>query len=286
MNCFLYTRPEALALRWLLPFSERFATGYQVHTPWSFSPTAFDQHLQQLQASDCKILICHHPDGLELPDAARQRYASLISKSAETSAVFTLPTFAFDGFWPFLSNDERACMYAPEGGALPSFQFGDDFILSRLARAMPCRQAAREYTDADVSGLVDLDERLASAFQKLEIAEADADIKIGSFVTENIKAKQMFATPNQPGNALSLEISNQILRALGFDEISTSILPTLLPIVRRELPIHPSVGAFHSLDFADESMRYLVDKHNRMTFAEYTRVYACADPYVLFDPVG
>ena len=286
MNCFLYTTPEALALRWLFPFSDRFAANYQIHVPWSFCAASFEHHLKQLQASECKLLICHHPGGLNLSDERLRLYEDLLSKIAETGKVFTLPTFAFDGFWPFLVEDTRPCMHVAEGGALPSFRFGDDFILSRLTHEMPCREAARQYIEADVAELVDLEDRLASALRKLKVIEAGADVKVGRFVAENIKAARMFASPNQPGNALSLEIANQILRMLGFDEINAELRERLLPLVRRELPVHPSVGAFHGLDHASVTTRYLVDKHNRMTFAEYMRAYACLDPNVLLDHAG
>ena len=183
------------------------------------------------------------------------------------------PLVRFASQWPFDGwngpGDREA--YAREA---PNFTFPFlDGLLARLRREIPDKEARfQAYRQLDRAGIVNY--RRIHTLEERRLLKMDEiyDCRIGEFILENFRTRQVFHTtvrPNWQGFNLLIRM---ILKAIGAPpaEPLTQSADALLRLP--QVPVHPKVAADLGIKWADERTRYQAFGRE-VTWEEYIRRY-------------
>jgi hypothetical protein len=283
-------------LRWLLPMSDEFRRQYSLLSYVSYQPTADHRQFllhQSGRINQCDVLICHHPDGS--PFADRDGYISLLAGFPASTRKIFVPAPEFTAFWPFHREEQKSLplgMYQPfwphyrddaaaaepnwaadVRGDFPSYPFGDNYVLEKWQEGRAPEEIISGYRKLDVASVADLEGLASQCLRKIQQDEFGADIKIADFVASAFRDRKLFAAPDLGSNLLHLYMTNGILKLLSLPTIPERILLQLQLLIKIEAPIHPSIGRFFGAPYVGEETRYFVDRHRRLTFAEYIGGY-------------
>jgi hypothetical protein len=294
--CIIYLSGVGDGLRWLLPLSDEFAHRYSVLSYVTYQRTAHYRQFSPDQVNRCDLLICHPTDGSPFSD--RDGYAGFLERFPASTRKIFVPWPQFAAFWPFHRQDRESLplpMHQPfwpgytgdaataepqwagdVRGELPSYPFGDGYVLGKWQEGLPPAWIIADYLNLDIASLVDLDGLLSGSLSGIEEAERAGDVKIADFVATMFRERKLFAAPQLAGNLLLLYIANHVLRLLSLPEHPERLLDRLQPLIKMEAPIHPGIGRFFGLPYVAAETRYLVDRHRSLTFAEYVRGYVAS----------
>lgn len=294
--CLIFLNSVGDGLRWLLPMSDTFNQRYSLLANVSYESAANYEAFSPDQIGRCDLLICHPPE--EAPFANGAGYAQFLGRfSAATQKIYLprprfaalwpyyiagpsgppLPITMYQPFWPHYRSDP-----APSDpdrpttirGEMPSFPFGDRYVLDLLQKGLSPAEVVPAYLNLDIAAVTDLDGLASTCVAALERHEGSADIKIADFVAGNFRRSKLFVAPKLASNQLLLYLANAILQLLKLPPLPGDVLAQLQRLIKIEAPIHPSVGQFFcSSGYAGPTTRYLVDRHRLLTFAEYLSSY-------------
>jgi hypothetical protein len=280
--CILYATVIGDGVKWLLPMSDEFSRQYRLFSYW-MGPADLSDHsaIPEAHIDACDLLLCQHPDAISFRNEQRDVYEKFIERFR--CRRITLPYPHFRVFWPFDTGDpenDRPPLPALRSwdtfnplSVEPHWPLGDTFVAARLEEGDSCAALIAKYLALDVAAEVDLDGLLHETLSKIDQHETRADVKVLDFVASTLPLRKLFSTLNQPSNPLFLHITNRILELIGYPRLPEEILDRLQPLIRREMPVHPSIGRHFGLDYIKEDTRYLVNRRRLHTFSEYIHDY-------------
>lgn len=290
--CLAFLGSVGDGLRWLLPMADEIDRKYQLLSFVSYQSTADYGAFSQDQIARCDVLICHPLDNAPFSD--RARYANFLRQFPAATRKILVPWPRFDALWPFHVTHDiclplplyqpfwphyKADPPAAEPGRAASvrgdaatYPFGDSYVVGKLHEGVPPAEIVSAYLNLDVASLVDLDLRAEQALAALEQDERSAEVKIAA-IAARFRESKLFVAPEFAANCLLLQIANEVLALLALPPLPEGLLAQIQPLIKSEMPIHPSVGRFFGISYANPETRYLVDRHRLLTFAEYLRGY-------------
>jgi hypothetical protein len=265
--------------RYFLPLSDDFHTKYRLTARLFTNNTDsvinnFDALAEEIYTSDA--FIHHQPDAVPFETNAREYYESCLAKVPSSVQRITVPLPLFHAFWPFHAEDPRNAdpnRSRNRQGDLPTYPYGDSYILGLLKLGLPPEEVIARYLALDISTEVDLARLLARSVTALERNEREGNIKVAEFVGSTVCKQQLFHSVNHANNRLLLYMSNQILGMLECGPISDQVLDRTQELVEPQSPIHPSIGRFFGAPHVNWQTRYAVDQVRLLTFDEYLRDY-------------
>ncbi len=291
--CLIFLSSIGDGLRWLLPMSDEFDQKYSLLSYVSYQPTAHYDGFSQDLVDRCDVLICHPLDNAPISD--RARYTDFLQRFPASTRKILVPWPRFGALWPFHRDEEVYLplpLYQPfwphytrdpaasdparsagVRGEVPSFPFGDSYVVGKLQEGLSPAETVSAYLASDVASVVDLDRLSSECLAAIARDERGADLKVADFVATTFRDRKLFAAPQLASNRLLLHIANAALQLLRLPPLAERLLDQLQPLIKIEAPIHPSIGRFFGAPYIGERTRYLVDRHRNLTFSEYLRGY-------------
>ena len=188
----------------------------------------------------------------------------ILSKLNPNCHTIEYPHPRSTALWPFSCRDERC---QNEG------LIGDSYLLKLMSDGRNPSKVAEEYLRLNILDHVDVRALHQKEMEAAAYREENLPIKISSFIEKNFATMKLFDIFHHPSNVLLLEIANQILRLLGFQQINLSFAAWSGPLLGQSIPIHPSVADALSLEFYDPDEKYFVKNNLFLTFKEYVNYY-------------
>jgi hypothetical protein len=282
--CILYATVIGDGVKWLLPMSDGFSQHYQL-LPYWLGPTELCNHraIPEANIDACDLLLCQHPDAISFSNEERDAYEDFLKRFPAHCRKITLPYPHFRVFWPFDIGDPDndrppLAFFAPWDtfdpvNVEPHWPRSDSFVSERLKEGDACEEVIAKYLALDVAAHIDLAGLLHQSLSNIEKCERHTDIKVADLVANTYLRHKVFSTLNQPSNALFLAMANRILGQLGYPAVPEQMLDRLQPLIKREMPVHPSIGRYFGLNYIKENTRYLVNRRRYLTFSEYIHDY-------------
>jgi hypothetical protein len=208
--------------------------------------------------SDCDVLVYHNVRDYDFP--------ALIRSLPESSLAVEIPYVTSTIYWP--THDLKPFWLIKHGSS--AYIPFPCHTLNRLIETCPDDAAVRRaYLRMDLPRTVNMDEVMRSQTAYLERIQAGTIFDFAGFTAEHYRSRQLFHLINHPAVAYFEMIADRIMAAMGIDG-RVGIQPD--QFATHQMPVHPSVIAYHGLTWCDASTRY--NLHERTCdFEEYTDLY-------------
>jgi len=283
-KCLLVTNCTGDGITYLLNMSDDFHQRYETRLVICDYYAQVSDHLQPITdiVKGCDVLVYHHPDWMfTFTTEARDAFERHLAELRPEVVKISLPYAINQAFWPFAVPDPRNLeMNRPPSRHchsslphLPHYQVGDGYILDLLEQGLPPEEVITRYLALDVSTVVDLEKMMSYTITSSERNERSGTVKVADFLANQMRVAKLFNCHNHPSNRLLLHMANQILSQLDCRPVPETILYRLQELIELEQPIHPSIGEYFGLSYANAETRYAVDRVRRLTFAEWVREY-------------
>ena len=217
--------------------------------------------------ASCAILLRQEPYENTIPDS---------TIPADCTRI-TFPSLELRSLWPFnCANPYNR----PEPPRYPSgrFPYGDSFILSCLEKGIDPKHILDCYLGIEWAvSWPDLENLQKEDRERLDALDARCDVRIATFVHENLQHERLFWAAHAPTNKLLCELIVRLLDRTFAPKklVSRRVLTELLHRVGAEdlfgaigVPIHPHVARHFSLQWYDAQQRYAFFGE-RLTYDEY-----------------
>lgn len=223
-----------------------------------------------------------HPFGKEdLADTSlllQQTGSGVERRAAKGPKRVTFPTLRFGLLWPLATVNpyNRPEPDEPHG----PYPFGDSFIIAALESDLDPQAAFKLYAAGRIEDAwPNFDLLFKAETAALLAADANADVKLGSYVLKYFRKRRLFWAPNAPSNDLLGELIYRLLHAglgpaHGVDRAALDAAFAALSardvMSHIAIPIHPLIAEHFGLEWYVPGEPYPCPKGTR-TFDEYYR---------------
>lgn len=196
----------------------------------------------------------------------------------EGSRVITFPSLDCMFLWPFHCENPYNRPEPPEY-PFGRLAYGDRVILDCLEKGMPPDDVIAFYLNSWDEYAPELDRFFELESARLDARDRYCEVKIGNFVLNEFRNRQLFWTVNHPRKALIYELVARLLQAglpdaEGMAAEQVSALADIHfgtdPLGELHIPVHPSVAQHFRLRWYSADERYGFS-NNRVAYTEYFR---------------
>lgn len=232
-----------------------FVPNYQT-SGGCFGPAPVEHLLPEL--AGCDLLIYHKVQAYDFPSLLRRLPASSLAVEIPyiTSKLYW-PTYDLEPIWLVKHN---ATAYIP----FPCL------ALNRLVEQCPDDAVVRRtYLRMDLTKAVDMRAVVDGQMAYLRRIQQGTIFDFAGFTEANFRTRQLFHLINHPSIGYFEMMANRILQELGVSD-SVELRPD--PFGVQQMPVHPSVIAYHGLTWCDADTRWTIfDK--LLSFEEHVDLY-------------
>jgi hypothetical protein len=275
--CVLYLSCIGSGIQYLLQNSDEFVRRFRVAPYFSHQMDRITDtvHITDEHFYGCDVFVYHNPDWITFSEEHLDAYEHVIAGVPSTALKIAVPVPQFHALWPFHTNDPRMISERALNrfGRPPDYPYGDSFVVELMRDGVPPEEIITRYLSLDVATRVDLDSLLSWSLSFMQRNDSGASFKVTDFIVDQFRSRRLFSTVNHASNQLLFYLANQILRSLDCATLPKCLLDRLQPLVRLEMPIHPSIGRHFGVAWLDEGTRHFVDDLRYLTFREYIRDY-------------
>lgn len=202
---------------------------------------------------------------------------NVLRQLSGTARRLCIPNPFFKGYWPLWTNTLHGT----------HTRFGDIFLDHLLDMELELPQILHIYLEKPLAAKFDLHALLEESWLMESRRETPCAVKTLPFVRAHWQQEQLFSTINHPSPRVLRFLVNGILHQLDLPALQDGDIRAAglcephdlscdpAPDEVFEMPIHPQVGAFFGLAFADKNRRYLVPG-GTMSIREYVTAYVKA----------
>ncbi len=220
---------------------------------------------------------------LDLLRRSRFVFVQAISEAQQLKALddlppgcerFSFPFLRLRAAWPFdtffYGRDEIARKNA-DGG--PPFPFQDG-LLSQLRSRIPDKgERFKVYEELHVEGIPSAED--IAAFELAQIQGLDHKFggKIGEFILDNYRDKQIFHSLSHPSGELLQKLCEHAWKQMSMHGSCPDVSEALDGWKTVQAPVHPRIGRTLGLRWATEETRYLCGQLGSMTWEQWATSY-------------
>jgi hypothetical protein len=250
--CLIHANCQGDSLRSLLAATPAFARCFEIRKYTNY----LKESIPQQDFDRCRIFLYQHL-GEKWNDFASD---ALLARLHPVACRIQIPNMLFKGYWPLWTNKS-------------TMNYGDALLDLLVSKGYSESEVLHVYLRGRLAEKYHLDALLNENLCRERHKEKDAVIALTDFIEENWRTQQLFLTPNHPNKTLLLAIADAVLESLGLGRVPPSLHSNFTPDYPNfELPIHPQVGAYFRLPFADANRLYSI--YGRpMSFARYAACY-------------
>lgn len=194
----------------------------------------------------------------------------MMQKLPNLEIAIRLPKLRAGFLYPYFYWTSKYTERVSEAGLL-TVPYVDKYILDMLMDGVSVQEAAKRWTDLDISKEFDLEKTLEVDLYDMD---KNSDILVSDYVRNNFRDKMLFTRICHYGLDINKIIITRILKILGMN--------TEFDVSRygfdfgrsHHVPIHPSIVDFFNLKFVDKDSKYYYESSQSFTFQEYVNRWA------------
>jgi tetratricopeptide (TPR) repeat protein len=174
--------------------------------------------------------------------------------------VYTVPVVTGGFLWPFSGRAHPLNAPTPglKDGPYPG-QLGDSYLNNLIASGIEPEVAAKQYSELDLSMIVDLDRLYEIAISKQRRLDGDLGYSVTDLIEQNLQHQSMFLTSFHPQACIINHLAIMLFRKMDIAEVVVARVERMQKRAfgpNTELPIHPSVARHFKLDFISSDQKY------------------------------
>lgn len=250
--CIIHANCQGDPLVFLLQNSAAFSARYDIvkYTNYTKEPVPSEA----LQKAELFVFQRLSEEWSELATEA------LLNQLNPRALALEIPNQLFMGYWPF---------WRPTG----PINFSDTFLDHLVDKGLNHTEALHVCLRSPLEKMYDLEAIYNETIRREHEKQHSTIVRPVELVEKLWKQEKLFTTVNHPSPRLLVHVANGILRSLDMPELDQNIARQC-PLCDDafELPIHPRVGSFFGLAFANETTRYAT-YGKRLTYAQYAACY-------------
>ena len=250
--CLIHANCQGDSLRSLLAATPAFARCFEIRKYTNY----LKESIPQQDFDRCRFFLYQHL-GEKWDDLASD---ALLARLHPIACRVKIPNLLFTGYWPLWTNKS-------------TMNYGDALLDLLVSRGYSESDVLHVYLRGRLAEKYHLNALLDQNFFRERQKERGAVIALTDFIRENWRAQQLFRTPNHPDGILLLAVADAVLESLGLGRVPSALRSDFTPDYPHfELPIHPQVGVYFGLPFADADRLYSIYSRP-MSFAYYAACY-------------
>lgn len=205
------------------------------------------------------------------PELATENLLELLPR---TGRRLLIPNAFFRGYFPQARKNHRNVdMNLHQSGRFP---FADHYVDAFAEEHRPIDYITAEIMRSDFLKMDFIMDACETSLAELAQRETCCDIAISDYIRANYRERQLFYSENHPINALLVEMSKRILRALGLREVFVNVedIEAEFTLKGQDSPVYPSVIETLGLKLYDTQFfpnRYLWSFYGNLI--EFTEEY-------------